>query len=138
MEKKGLDKGKGFKISTGGSSLIVRVGTSNNKSQRKPITCISLETIMKCQVVLELSSNGTKKLCSVLRKGSGKKEVLETIIFGQLDDFKRKLTYIMTLFPLCSKIRMAMSLRDLIIVKNTSDFVIEFQIQELLVLLYQQ
>ena len=89
MEKEGLDKGKGFKISTGGSSLTVRVGTSNNKSQRKPMTCISLETIMKCQVVLELSSNGTKKLCSVLRKGTGKKEVLESIIFGRLHKLQK-------------------------------------------------
>ena len=127
MEKEGLDKGKGFKISTGGSSLTVRVGTSNNMSQRKPITCISLETIMKCQVVLELSSNGTKKLCLVLRKGTGKKEVLESIIFGRLDQVQNKTDIHYDIVPTALKNKDGHFIqRDLIIVKNTSDFVIEF------------
>ena len=54
------------------------VGISPNKTNRRDIKHLSLNMIEELQVGLELSDNGTKLLCSTLRKGLGKQKAVES------------------------------------------------------------
>lgn len=124
MNQESLQIGKDFKLSTGGSPLVVRVGVSDNKALRKPVKSISLETIMELQVVLELSGRGTKALCSTLRKGTNKKDLIEPNIFGRLDELQQNID---GFYDLVSSVyedsNGHLIERDLVVVKNTSEFI---------------
>ena len=123
MERDNIERGEQFKLSTGGNSLNVTVGTSDIKSKRKTVNQISFQTIMELSNVLELSENKTKKLCSTLRRNLGSCDAVElnidkrmAALQASIDDFYEcKTETFMEGDQLVT--------RDLVHVKDTSEFV---------------
>ena len=105
--------------------FVVVVGTPENKSARVATRQVSVGMIKELQIVLELSKNSTKKLCSTLRKELGKKSV-ESNISEKLEAIEETLEE----FYNVEKIDMIDSKlnnipRDVLYVKSTSDFINE-------------
>ncbi|XP_047136879.1 uncharacterized protein LOC124813624 [Hydra vulgaris] len=88
-----ISTGTTFSLSTGGNPLNVTVGCPSNKVNRRSVKQVSLQVIKELQVVLELSNKKTKQLISTLRKGIGSKTVVETNIFGKLNDLSESISH---------------------------------------------
>ena len=84
---------------------------------------VSVGMIKELQIILELSQNGTKKLCSTLRKGLGQQAV-ESNMTEKLSEIEK------TLESFYNVEKMALKdsenncvFRDVLYVKNTTEFV---------------
>ena len=126
MASENLIDGSTFCLSTGGNPLKVTIGTPENKAKRSSIQQLSLEIIKQLQVVLELSNRKTKEMVATLRKGLGSKLSIEPNIFGrlsELEDYISNYYYVQK----CAFVDSIghVTLRDLVYVQNTSDFVLE-------------
>ena len=127
MASENLIDGSTFCLSTGGNPLKVTIGTPENKAKRSSIQQLSLEIIKQLQVVLELSNRKTKEMIATLRKGLGSKLSIEPNIFGRLSELEDYISYYYYVQK-CAFVDSIghVTLRDLVYVQNTSDFVLEF------------
>ena len=60
MERDGTKPGESFVLKTMGNSLTVQVGVPKDKTKRKSVSKLSLETIMEISNILNLSKRKTK------------------------------------------------------------------------------
>ena len=86
---------------------------------------VSVGMISELQIILELSQNGTKKLCSTLRKGLGQQAV-ESNITEKLSEIEKTLESFYNVEKMALKDSENNCIfRDVLYVKSTSEFVLE-------------
>ena len=86
---------------------------------------VSVGMIKELQIILELSQNGTKKLCSTLRKGLGQQAV-ESNMTEKLSEIEKTLESFYNVEKMALKDSENNCIfRDVLYVKSTSDFVNE-------------
>ena len=86
---------------------------------------VSVRMMKEFQIILELSQNGTKKLCSTLRKGLGQQAV-ESKITEKLSEIEKTLESFYNVEKMVLKDSENNCIfRDVLYVKSTSEFVIK-------------
>ena len=90
MESEGIEKGTFLKLKTRGTPISIRVEAPNLKSNRSSKQ-FTLQTVMELQVLLELSDNATKKLCSTIRTGLNRGDSVEENIVQKLENLEEQL-----------------------------------------------
>ena len=74
------------------NQACIKVGTPENKTDRRSIRQLSVQIVQELQIVLELSLNKTKDMIAVLRKGMDKRSSIESNIFEKLNEIKESIS----------------------------------------------
>ena len=120
MTKEGIKSGESFVLKSFGPSITAKIGRPENKLKRKSdLNNISLETIKKLQLNLELSKRGSKSLISTIRKSAK----IESGIYNKLEEAEKQLSQSYSIKTGMFEINNNIEERNIILVKNVPEFI---------------